>query len=342
MPVSIPEFWKLTLESRLLAPEHCQQLAASYEQTKGALGQTTAKALAEWLISINVLSKYQATVLLNGRSGPFYYGEYKVYDRIDAGRWKGAFRAVHAPTNHPVLLQFVTGAVTQDPQHWAFVVGQVHNRLTASFPHWHRYFEVVDLGNFKFLVAEDLAGDSLDQRLAQVGRIAPQEACVIVRHVALALAAASPLATSARRHPARQSVARRARPRPTAPRSNLVAESLAGGRRRPGRRARRSGGLRRTRVATAGEDAGCSNRYLLARLLFLPHDHGPTAVRGRGRRAEVSASHDGTDSVLGAVRSPRSARPVAGLHDGQESRGPLLRGADDRRPTRPLCRSVTA
>lgn len=188
MAVSIPEFWKLALESRLLAPEHCQQLAASYEQTKGALGQSSAKSLVEWLTSINVLSKYQATVLLNGRSGPFYYGEYKVYDRIDAGRWKGGFRAVHAPTNHPVLLQFVTGAVTQDPQHWAFVVGQVHNRLSASFPYWHRFFEVVDLGNFKFLVAEDLAGDSLEQRLAQAGRIAPPEACVIVRHAALALA----------------------------------------------------------------------------------------------------------------------------------------------------------
>ncbi|MFO0904777.1 MAG: serine/threonine-protein kinase [Pirellulales bacterium] len=188
MPVTIPDFWKLAVESRLLTPEICQQLAATYEQTKGSLDPAASKTLADWLVSINVLSKYQATVLVNGRSGPFFYGEYKVYDRIDAGRWKGLFRAVHAPTNHPVLLQFVTGAVTQDPQHWAYVVGQVHNRLTAAYPHWHRFHEVVDLGNFKFLVAEDLAGDSLDQRLATAGRVAPPEACIIVRHLALALA----------------------------------------------------------------------------------------------------------------------------------------------------------
>ena len=188
MLVSIPDFWKLAIESRLLAPEHCQQLALNYEQTKGPLAQSNSKSLADWLVSINVLSKYQAMVLLNGRSGPFYYGEYKVYDRVETGRWKGFFRAVHAPTNHPVLLQFATGAVTQDPQQWAFVVGQVHNRLAAPFPYWHRYYEVVDLGNFKFLVAEDLQGDTVDARLTQVGRIAPPDACVIVRHAALALA----------------------------------------------------------------------------------------------------------------------------------------------------------
>ena len=57
----------------------------------------------------NVLSKYQTTILLAGRPGPFYYGDYKVYDRVEQGRLAGQFRAVHAPTGHPVLLQFLTG-----------------------------------------------------------------------------------------------------------------------------------------------------------------------------------------------------------------------------------------
>jgi serine/threonine protein kinase len=181
------EFWKSVIASRLLTPEQCQQLASAYQQTVGPLDAANAQAFVDWLTRVNVLSRYQATVLLNGRSGPFFYGEYKLYDRIESGRWKGVFRAVHAPTNHPVLLQFATGPATQDPQHWAFVVSQVHNRLAAPFPYWHRYYEVVDLGSFKFLVAEELAGESLDQRLTQVGRIAWQDACAWTRHVALAL-----------------------------------------------------------------------------------------------------------------------------------------------------------
>ncbi|HND52423.1 MAG TPA: protein kinase, partial [Pirellulaceae bacterium] len=187
MPVSIPEFWKLVAESRLLTGEQCQQLSLNYSQVKGGTADGSAKSLAEWLVSINTLSKYQATVLLNGRAGPFFYSDYKVYDRIDSGRFKGFFRAVHAASNHPVLLQFVTGSAAQDPQQWAYIAAQVQTRLLQPFPHFQRYFEAVDLGAFKFLVAEDLSGESLADFVKRAGRLSPPDACNAIRQAAVAL-----------------------------------------------------------------------------------------------------------------------------------------------------------
>ena len=83
MSVAIPEFWKLVIESRLLTAEQCGKLGADFGHVKGAANQSNARTLAEWLVSRNALSRYQSTVLLAGRAGPFYYGDYRVYDRVE-------------------------------------------------------------------------------------------------------------------------------------------------------------------------------------------------------------------------------------------------------------------
>jgi eukaryotic-like serine/threonine-protein kinase len=187
MSVSVPVFWNLLGESRLLAPQQCQQLAADFAQVKGADPQGSARALAEWLVSRNVLSRYQTTVLLAGRAGPFHYGDYTVYDRVEKGRLAGAFRAVHAPTGHPVALTFLTGPVIQDPQRWAEAVHQTLASTAIVSPFVQRCYEPVDLQTFKFIAGEDLRGSSLDERL-QHGRFTPAEACRLVRMAALGLA----------------------------------------------------------------------------------------------------------------------------------------------------------
>jgi serine/threonine protein kinase len=187
MSVSIPEFWKLVFDSRLLAPEQCQMLGAEYGRVKGAAAQGNAKTLAEWLVSRNALTPYQTTILLAGRSGPFIYGDYKLYDRVDQGRLGGQFRAVHAATNHLVMLQFLTGAVTQDSRQWSAAASRIQSQCEITHVNLQRFFEVVDLGSFKFMVTEDLRGQSLEQLLASAGKLPPAEAARVVRQAALAL-----------------------------------------------------------------------------------------------------------------------------------------------------------
>ena len=187
MSVSIGDFWRLLAESRLLAPEQCRQLAEDFAQVKGAAEQASAKTLGEWLVARNVLSKYQATILLAGRPGPFLYGKYKVYDRVEKGQLAGQFRAVHAPTGHPVLLKFLTGPVIADQARWAQAANDTLAACGMVSPHVQRWFEPVDLQAFKFLVSEDLRGNTLDERLA-LGRFPPAEACRIARLAAIGLA----------------------------------------------------------------------------------------------------------------------------------------------------------
>lgn len=189
MSVSTADFWKLVTDSRLLTPEQCQKLAADFAQVKGTTEQTSAKVLVEWLVSRNALSRYQAMVLMAGRAGPFYYGDYRVYDRVEQAAWKGQFRAIHAPTGHPVMLRFLTGPVTKDPHLWASTAGHVVRQAELVYPLVQRYFEPVDLQAFKFVASEDLRGETLDEVLAKAGRLHPVEACRIIRLAAYGLAA---------------------------------------------------------------------------------------------------------------------------------------------------------
>jgi eukaryotic-like serine/threonine-protein kinase len=187
MAASIPEFWQLLTDSQLVTAEQCQQLMASFGQVKGTAMGGNARTLAEWLISRGVLTRYQTMVLMAGRSGPFLYGDYKLYDRLESGALAGMFRAVHVPTQHPVVLQFLTGPATQDPRQWAALAPQLQVHGAVQHPHLQRCFEVVDLTSYRFLVVEDLRGQSVDQQLLGGQRLAPAEACRIVRCAALAL-----------------------------------------------------------------------------------------------------------------------------------------------------------
>lgn len=188
MANSVPEFWQLVEQSRLLVGDQCRQLDQEFHATNGATDHASPRALAEWLVSRNIFSRYQVTVLLAGRPGPFVYGDYKIYDRVESGRLAHEFRAVHAAAGHPVLLRFLTGPVVQDAALWAAAATEAHVACSLSHPNLQRFFELVDLGSFKFLVEEDLHGETLSDRLA-AGRLPPQEACRIARQIALGLAA---------------------------------------------------------------------------------------------------------------------------------------------------------
>ena len=191
MPVnSMAEFWKLLVDSRLVSLPQCQQLLAAFEAAYPACaaGVGAPQILADWLVAMQTISRYQASVLLAGRPGPFLYGDYQVYERLEQGPQAGLFRAFHVPTRHPVLLQFATGAITQDALQWSYVANRVQSCLAEPQLHQRRCYEAVDLGNYKFFVSEELAGESVADLVARTGRLNPTVACFLARQAALGLA----------------------------------------------------------------------------------------------------------------------------------------------------------
>ena len=183
MSLLIPDFWKLVLESKLLTREQCQHLATSYGSSQGATADVNA--LVKWLLGQNVLSRYQASILLAGRAGPFAYGDYRIYDRVENGRLAGWFRATHAGTNHPVMLKFLAGEAAQNANLWAYITGTI---AATAHPNLVWYYDAVDLKSYKFLVTEDLRGQSLAERIQASGVLPADEACRVAQFAANGLA----------------------------------------------------------------------------------------------------------------------------------------------------------
>lgn len=183
MPASISDFWTLVLESKLLTREQCQHLATNYGSSPGA--SADVNALVQWLVGQNVLSRYQTSILLAGHAGPFTYGDYKIYDRVESGRLAGWFRAVHAGTNHPVMLKFLAGDAAQKANLWASITGTL---AATAQPNLVRIYEAVDLKSYKFLVTEDLRGQTLAERIQASGTLPADEASRVAQLAANALA----------------------------------------------------------------------------------------------------------------------------------------------------------
>ncbi len=151
MSISNEQFWKLAATSGLLTSEHCQTLANQFGQLEDAAPQTDALALVKWLVSNRILSRYQASVLLSGQPGPFQYGDYQVFDRLDKGRLKGFFRAVHLPTQHVVLLKFLSGPATQDRQAMNALAQRVAKASTIRHETVSRCYQLMNAEAYKFI-----------------------------------------------------------------------------------------------------------------------------------------------------------------------------------------------
>lgn len=155
-------FWKLLVDSRLLQAAECADLSAAFVRGKGA-DQVNPKVLCSWLMERGMLSRYQARLLLAGRTGPFFFGDYRVYDRVESGRLAGLFRAAHMQKGEPVLLYFFTGPATQDLRRWLPIEGRTPQAIAVKHPNVSRVDALVQADGYKFIVLEGLDGQTLQE-----------------------------------------------------------------------------------------------------------------------------------------------------------------------------------
>jgi serine/threonine protein kinase len=185
MNVTVDDFWSLLIASQMVSALSAPDLQSRFDESQGGMPATTL-SLAQWLIAENLLSRYQAKILLAGRPGPFVYGDYTVYDRHTEGRLQGTFRANHPGTKHRVLLYFHAGPAVENPAIWQTLVDQMAIYTKAVHPHLVRIYQLYDIGQFKFSVLDDLEGESAAERVIR-GPVAPAVGCRFVRQVAMGL-----------------------------------------------------------------------------------------------------------------------------------------------------------
>ena len=159
--------WQLLRESQLVPNPQIDQLLAEFYSTQQP--NANSAQVIQWLVQKKQITAYQGKVFEAGRSGPFLYNDYVVYDRANVDPIGSYFRATHQPTGHSVLLKFLSGDAVTDPGYWNELVSETRLQSLVIQADLMRLYAIEDLGSFRFLVFEDSDCESIvgnDQRIS--------------------------------------------------------------------------------------------------------------------------------------------------------------------------------
>ena len=165
------DLWKLLLDSQLLSKDQGKHLNDQFKAQADA--SANANTLAKWLVKQKAITKYQAQVLLSGKSGPFYLGGYIIEDRIKEGPFKGVYQSKHVGTSHKVLMHYVAPSIAENPTAWEMLKAQCQARCASHHANLLRCFELVDVGGKHFLVTEFPDGNPLSESRPGEGQPIP-------------------------------------------------------------------------------------------------------------------------------------------------------------------------
>lgn len=193
MPTPSPEqFWKLLAASRLVADDVLASLRrdAARECPGGAKegGDAATTALAKWLVQRGVITKWQGRRLLSGDSGPFFLGDYRLLDRLEAEGAGRLFRGRHEPSGRRVCVMLLDRKLCQRVDVWTEVVRRTGIAINATAPILSRTWALEEKQGSRFLVCEDVEGLSLTDELGRTGPLEPAKALALMLPVVSAVA----------------------------------------------------------------------------------------------------------------------------------------------------------
>lgn len=189
MNIDCQQFWTLLSDSRLVDANKIDSLVDTVESRLRDKGrEPDPNAVASALVQNNVITKYQAEILLAGRSGPFRFGDYLVVERIDEGPNEGTFLAKQIQTGHPVTLEFLAGEDDQSIKNWKIIKRHAETSMALNHPNLLAVYDTVTLPEYRVLVSQQVSGSPLSMKLPRKGRLPWADSCGLAAQVANGLA----------------------------------------------------------------------------------------------------------------------------------------------------------
>jgi hypothetical protein len=185
---TVAELWTALGRSRLVAPAALAALQREHGQRSDAAAADAA-AVASWLVSRGVVTRWQAKRLLAGERGPYVLGDYRLLERREHPGGVPLFTARHEPSQRVVDLVLLSGRRCQDPAVWQGVVRRATSAIGATEPTLSRTWAVEEADGSRFIVCEHVTGTSLGAMLETAGPLSPREAGETVLRLARGVAA---------------------------------------------------------------------------------------------------------------------------------------------------------
>jgi serine/threonine protein kinase len=173
MALTVPDFCDLLTRSRLLPAATVQAVARRWQAV--ARYSSRLEDFSAWLVANQHLTEYQASVLQTGQADNFFFGDYKLLDRVGKGRMAGVYKAV-SPNGQVVAIKVLPPSKAKEPQ----TLGRFQREAKLAMQLNHhsvvRTFHCGEQNGLHYLVMEYLEGETLEALLAERGRLPSKEA----------------------------------------------------------------------------------------------------------------------------------------------------------------------
>lgn len=168
-------------KSNLLAPERYDAVVAELPDTERSL------SLARALVKRGVLTKFQAEMLLAGRTGGFTLGQYRVLDQLGRGGMGRVFKAIHQTMNRVVALKVVSSRLLKTDKAQKMFQREVRAAARLLHPNIVTAYDANQIGERHYMVMEFVDGPNLEQLVRDKGPLSVGQACDFIRQAAMGL-----------------------------------------------------------------------------------------------------------------------------------------------------------
>ena len=170
---SIESVCNLLAKSRLLTPEQVRGVFQSWRAA--ARDGTDVAAFTQWLIDNQYLTEYQVGLVLRGKVDHFFFGPYKILERIGKGRMAGVYKALHT-LGQIVAIKVLPPSKAKDAQTLARFRREARIAMKLKHANIVRTFHPGQTDGLNYIVMEHLDGETLEDVLRRRTKLPPPEA----------------------------------------------------------------------------------------------------------------------------------------------------------------------
>jgi serine/threonine protein kinase len=146
-----------------------------------------ARSVARALVQDGLLTKFQAELLLVGRTNGFTLGQYRILDQLGEGGMGRVFKAEHLAMGRTVAIKVLAPQHTRTEKARALFLREVRAAGRLMHPNIVTAHDANHVNGRHYLVMEYIDGPNLDQLVADRGPLPVGLACDLMRQAAAGL-----------------------------------------------------------------------------------------------------------------------------------------------------------
>jgi serine/threonine protein kinase len=151
------------------------------------------KVVARALVKQGLLTRFQAELILGGRTFGFFLGQYRIVDQLGQGGMSKVYKAVHERMHRAVALKLLAPQLVKTPKARQLFDREVRAAGRLTHPNIVTAYDAGHIADRHFLVMEWVDGPNVEQFVRKHGPLPVGLACEIIRQAGLGLAYAHEL-----------------------------------------------------------------------------------------------------------------------------------------------------